>query len=287
MRGRYFGFLSLIVSAVFAFTSCSLLDSPEQIPAYIRIDTVLIKTNSQQGKPVHNLVDVWVDVGGKRIGTFEYPVIFPVLAEGKQSVMIMPGIKENGISEIREIYPFLQYVRFDTVFTSEEVLHITPVFEYKDDAVFSSWMESFEDPGHSLEDYLDTETSIEIDYDPEDGSNRIGIIKLDSLKNHFVCATKENIDVPWNDYEIYLELDYENSVEFGVGLAINSPGQVVTQNVINVSPRTYRNRIYINLTSAIRYQTYATSFKVFIKADLQSGQEDGIIYLDNIKLVHF
>jgi hypothetical protein len=47
------------------------------------------------------------------------------------------------------------------------------------------------------------------------------------------------------------------------------------------------NKVYVNL-SVPKYDTpSATDFQIFFGAQKEEGIEDALIYLDNLKLVHF
>ncbi len=95
-------------------TSCYKFDGDQTIPAYLKIDTVLLKTYyPEQGSNSNAIKDVWVYVNDQQIGAFELPAMFPVLAMGNQKLEIRPGIKVNGISSTRAPYPFYKPIIYE------------------------------------------------------------------------------------------------------------------------------------------------------------------------------
>src|SRR5690606_23802 len=73
----------------------------------------------------------------------------PVLSTGRSEVLISPGVKENGISATRKVYPF--YEPFDTVvdLQQESTLQIVPKFNYYPNTKFAL-NESFEGAGWTI-----------------------------------------------------------------------------------------------------------------------------------------
>ena len=55
-----------------------------------------------------NITDAWVTMDGINLGVFELPAQIPILDEGEHNFRISPGIKENGMSATRMIYPFYE-----------------------------------------------------------------------------------------------------------------------------------------------------------------------------------
>ncbi|MBI4647849.1 MAG: hypothetical protein HY738_14975 [Bacteroidia bacterium] len=280
-------FQSFFISVLLTY-SCGLINPDEPIPAYLRIDTVLFTTNAvTQGENTHKITDIWVDVDGKRIGTFEIPAIFPVITEGNHRLLIMAGIKNNGISSARKIYPFFTQIRIDTFFTPEAILELTPEFNYKPEAILDDWLEGFNDPGISLDTTSFSNTCIIVINDPRNLSNRIGAVFFDSQHSRFECIKSEEMDIPGNNSEIYLELDYENDVDIQVGILIRTTGSIVNNRIVGINKSSCRNKMYIDLTSYIRSQSNAYGYKVYFSAQTEDGQTQAKIYMDNIKIVHF
>lgn len=282
-------FFPVFVLVLFFISACELINPEEDIPAYINIDTVMLHTNRvTQGDNTHRIKDVWVDVDGVRLGTFEVPVRFPVLAEGSHRVLIMAGIWDNGIEGTRDIYPFYSRIEFDTVFTAAEIIEYTPVFHYSSAAKFDGWREDFESTLLTIESSDLSDTSIVLETDPSDMYNQFGAIYLTDSKNYYEAVNKTSVPVPTGSSDIYLELDYKTNNEFIIGLIINYVNTSPEVNpIVTINPKDEWNKIYINMTSYIKQATNPLSLNFYIRASKAPTVDEGQIYIDNIKLVNF
>ncbi|MDD5571886.1 MAG: hypothetical protein PHD97_12120, partial [Bacteroidales bacterium] len=134
----YTRIIILVVFLFIAFSSCKVIDPAEAIPSYIRIGKIDLNTNySTQGDSSNGIVDAWVYVDDQAIGAFELPVSIPVLNEGKRNVKISPGIKLNGMSGYRSIYPFYDsYVISNFELIKDSVRSIYPSVQYNANTKF-------------------------------------------------------------------------------------------------------------------------------------------------------
>ncbi|MCD6346268.1 MAG: hypothetical protein J7L96_02485, partial [Bacteroidales bacterium] len=125
-RKGAFGLIALVFIVLMG--SCEIINPPEQIPSYIRIDTFNVLVNDfDQGSASHMITDIWINIGGKIIGTYVMPFTIPTLETGLQTVIISPGIKVNGISASRRKYPFYKPVKLDIELHEGEIHLIEPV----------------------------------------------------------------------------------------------------------------------------------------------------------------
>lgn len=76
------------------------------MPSYLYIEKIGLNTQYEQGTASHKITDAWVYVDETLIGAFELPATIPILTEGLKKITIRPGIKLNGISNTRAIYPY-------------------------------------------------------------------------------------------------------------------------------------------------------------------------------------
>ncbi|MBU0764673.1 MAG: hypothetical protein KJ607_07555, partial [Bacteroidetes bacterium] len=232
--------------------SCDIINPEEDIPSYIRIESVDFSITGTPGGNTHNITDVWADLDGKVLGVFELPAIFPVLAEGPHTILLKPGIKTNGISDVRTVYPFYTNFELDTLFEPGNIIEICPDYKYKPEADRDDWQEDFEISGIiTLEASSVSDVELVVIDDPEKDGNHIGAIYLDDSNPSFDGFTKDGIDVPSGISEIYLEFDYQCNNEISVGLLINTPGQVVAKWALGINRHPVRNRIYIDLSDHI------------------------------------
>ena len=157
--------LSLIalIFSLLTLSSCETFDNEVTIPSYLQIDSVKIQTGeSTEGTNHQQISDVWVNINGTKIGTFELPSCFPILQEGNTPISIQAGIVKSGIHDFREIYPFFKKYR-DTLYLQKGKNNFTtPIFQYKKETNFLL-IENFEDAGMRLypTDTIDYSETIE------------------------------------------------------------------------------------------------------------------------------
>ncbi|HOY90996.1 MAG TPA: hypothetical protein PK891_04715, partial [Bacteroidales bacterium] len=100
---RKYLFLIFVIFIIFNITSCEWLDPAEQVPSYLQIDEVDLNVRPGEGSASHAINTVWVYVDGTANGVYELPAKVPLLYEGKHELIIMPGIKLNGITTTRAV----------------------------------------------------------------------------------------------------------------------------------------------------------------------------------------
>jgi hypothetical protein len=85
----------------------------------------------------------------------------------------------------------------------------------------------------------------------------------------------------------YLEITYQNSIPFQVGLLHQGSSGLGTYEIINVSPSSEWNTIYINLITYVRQIINLggdnTEFWIWLKAD--GADAEGYIQMDDIRLL--
>ncbi len=276
-----------ILFYIFLLYSCEI-DEKEKIPSYINIEKIELQTSHYQGTASENITDAWVSVNGNFIGVFELPAEFPVMETGEQKIIIKAGIKKNGISASRTIYPFYEAYEIEKVLEANKITKISPKISYKEETIFD-WIEDFESAGISL-DTVNSNSSLmeKIDSSVFEGqySGFTGIKIEDSL---FQFKTINKFEKPTNYSETYLEMNYKNNTEFVIGLIYETETSIKTIPVIYLNKKENWNKIYINLTQTFESYTEIKTYNLFF--GYAKGEEDEIIeakfYWDNFKLLHF
>jgi len=279
---------SIIIFFINTFISCELINPEEQIPSYIHIDKIdLHITSTEQSSGSQKITDAWVYIDDQLIGAFELPATFPVLWNGTHTITVKPGIKVNGISELRAIYPFYSSYIKDTNLVKGSVTKINPVVTYTTSTVFE-WKETFEDGGISLEKTSSSDTMIVATSDVSKVFEGIysGVVHLDNNHNLFECKTTNSFVLPFSDVPVFLELNYKSNESIFVGIIANTSTQSESRGVLYINKSDVWNKIYINLKSAINEYTNADNFRIFFHIEKTEGTESSEILLDNIKLVH-
>lgn len=285
MNKKYL-FLSLFAVIIF-FIACDKFEGEQEIPAYLKVDTILLADNPDfiEGTLNHNICDIWLYVDDQLVGAFELPALIPVLENGTHEIQINAGVKYNGMSGTRGPYPFYQPLIFDPFnFVIDSTISITPEVQYADNTVIA-YYENFDDGLSSLKptDYSDTAVLV---------FNNKGVIYLDSEHDKVECATNANEStgfyLPSDNSPVFLELEYSTNQVFGIGLYITTSFEIVKDPVIfiNATEEDEWKKIYINLTPNINAQENILYTNIYILAEKIEDLDLAEIQLENFKLIY-
>ncbi len=281
--------LPVITLAVF-FLSCNIINPPEDIPSYIKIDTLQVKvTNFDQGSASNSMTCMKINVAGTTIGFFQFPILVPCLSTGPQSLFIEPVYEVNGISGTREVYPFFTpYIgtgKFDLV--PGKVITVVPTTTYKKECKFV-WMEDFEDAGVTFIYPTYSDTVFKIQNDSVREGHFSGAIYLDTKHRFFEAYSSTDYALPMDGSKVILEFDYKSNRLMEVGVYVLADGSAVWNDLVYVRPSKTWTRIYIDLGTTAENNQTAVAFRPGFRAawDSTGIATQGII-MDNLKLIHF
>ncbi|TND08055.1 MAG: hypothetical protein FD123_2609 [Bacteroidetes bacterium] len=275
----------LLFFAAVSLTTCKLIDPAEDVPAYIHIDHIdLVNVNTAtQGTSQQQITEAWVYVDNELIGAFELPATLPVLFEGEHIIRVAAGVKQNGLSSTRAIYPFMKFYNETVNLQRGNTVTLQPQVEYFPGTSFP-WLEGFEDPGLSLIDIPSApfQNILEKDSYAFEGSFS-GFVRLTS--DTFDCEVKSagNFVLPTDGTPVWLELHYQCNNPFVVGVVTNTNE---FRPWIEVDTSAAWNKIYIDLTTVCSRQPIASTIQVYIAMQKTADIAEARIYLDNIKLLH-
>ena len=153
--------------------SCSKDKFLAEIPSYLNIESINLETESYEGSDSHNITDVWVTMDGNFLGAFELPSLIPILSDGEHEFRISPGIKVNGISATRIIYPFYEISDLFMIdggvynivnsnilcLYRDSIITINATTSYKDNLEFL-FIEDFEDAGLIIDTSENSDTNL-------------------------------------------------------------------------------------------------------------------------------
>jgi hypothetical protein len=281
-------FICLLFLAVAPFFSgCKLFDKTEEIPSYLRVSNVSLTTFSGQGTSSHAISDVWVFMDGELVGAFEVPCTIPILAEGSHSFVIRAGVKMNGTTTTRAIYPTYKGWEGSISLVRGQAVSISPNFQYFPATDFV-WLEDFDQPGTS---YTDSGAVVQNVFhlisDSTDPTlvfegGRSGYTKLDNdsfdmfIRSQFFTGL-----YPASSF-VYLELNYRCNQPFTVGIMTK---QFEYRSVGVVNANENWSKIYINLTDALNQAPSSTGYSFFITMRKPDSMAESFLYIDNIKVV--
>jgi hypothetical protein len=280
-------FVLLILVLFISLSSCEIINPEEQIPSYLRIDSIEYNIASSNEAKISNLTDAWVYIDDQILGAFELPAEFPVLAEGKHKVTIKPGIKVSGISETRGAYPFFENYITEVNFIADSAVSIIPVATYYKETQFFI-NEDFESSGVLFEKTSRSDTSLVKTNDTKlvlDGEFS-GVVHLNTNARMFECKSIEFLKIPTAGKPVFLEICYKSDIPFTIGFFANFFQTSEQHSVLVVNTSAVWNKIYINLADAISNYSDARDFNIFIGTTIPEGVSEATLYFDNIRLVH-
>ncbi len=291
---KYFNYYIFFIFLL--LNSCQLIDEEEKIPSYIHVEKVTLTTDySKQGSASEKITEAWLSIDDNLLGIFELPFTVPVLKTGKYKITIRAGIKNNGISASRRIYPFYKEYEIETDLIAGEISTIEPRITYKEEAKFV-WKEDFEDAGISL----DTLNNSTVDIEKTNTNIFEGKYALKSMFNNenkiLECSTIDSDGSvngrfyrPDNSGETYLEMNYKNNMSFTIGMYYFLDGSPQYMPVMSLLPKDDWNKIYIDFTEILTHYTNINNYHLYIYASKDSTETElnPELYFDNFKLIHF
>ncbi|WP_276132198.1 hypothetical protein [Polluticoccus soli] len=278
-------FLVLLISG----SGCNVINPSESIPTYVRIDSFsfVTKDYAREGSGSQKVTSAWVYFNNQAIGTFRLPATVPIVMDGPGDVNIIPGVALNGLS-FETQYPFFSTYDTSIAVAQGKTISITPKINYLESAKFQ-WKEDFElgignrfveVNSDKAEDTSITRVTDERVF--EGGGS--GYVQLDSKHPSSEIITNDPFTITQG--KSYLELNYQGTTSFVVGLQTTQSGNIVFEYIGGVKAKDSWNKIYFDLSAfTAKYQT--GSYRLMIKTTLDSGLSEGYVLLDNIKVVSF
>ena len=270
---------------LFVFVACK--KDEVAIPTYFQINEIGFYDNINGETSTSKISDAWFYVNDQKQGIYEMPCTFPVIGDGTNNIKIFSGIKVNGISASRDIYPF--YESYDTTinFISDSILSLLPTTKYKQNLNFYS--EDFDGLGNNFDISINSDTNF-ISPFPSDSVygelSNIGKVVLQDPFLNFEATTFEIDDFPSAGSPVYLELDYKNNSTFIIGAYVNFSQSVIKKSIIAINPSEDWNKIYVNLTPTINESIGAQSLKVFLSMLRPESMNSAELSIDNFKIIY-
>ena len=270
---------------LFVFVACK--KDEVAIPTYFQINEIGFNDNINGETSTSKISDVWFYVNDQKQGIYEMPCTFPVIGDGTNNIKIFSGIKVNGISASRDIYPF--YESYDTTlnFISDSILSLVPTTKYKQNLNFYS--EDFDGLGNNFDISINSDTNF-ISPFPTDSVygqlSNVGKVILQNPFLNFEATTFEIDDFPSAGRPVYIELDYKNNSTFIIGAYVNFSQSVIKKSIIAINPSEDWNKIYVNLTPTINESIGAQSLKVFISMLRPESMNSAELSIDNFKIIY-
>jgi hypothetical protein len=283
-----------IVISFFILGSCAKKMDATYIPSYVKIDNIVVNTTGSQGSSSSYITDAWVYLDGSDRGAYPLPARVPLLAEGKHTIKITPGIKLNGVAGTRVPYPMVEPVEVDVNLIKDSIVPLTIRSRYYTSSKFAL-IESFEDINLRFETTINnfaTWRVSDIDTDPDDfvfEGLHSGLALLDTSHYKLQVITKEDFDfLPKNGIPVFVELNFKtNTTIVFTGMSYGDDGVGESTDLLYLSPTDGEwKKIYINLTTYLSYDTDGNFYKFLLTADHNSSYDDSYVLIDNFKLIY-
>jgi hypothetical protein len=269
----------LVIIFVFIVPSC-IKKSPT--PAYLHIPAFAFTTNKLlQGSASNYITEAWVYVNKQPIGAYQLPCTIPIIADGITNLLVLPGIRVNGIIESRKDYPFYKSFEINKQLTPLKTDTIFPSSTYIDSIEFKM-KEDFENGTTFKKLFGDTTlirstTAGNVFEGAYSGvisfSNENDTVELISINNYNFLVGQPN----------YLEMDYKNDVALTIGLQANYSQTTTKYWAITLNPKTDWHKVYIELSDPIN-GLQATSYQLLLRCGSQNNANAKVM-VDNLKWI--
>lgn len=267
--------------------SCRAFDPAEEIPSYIRINTVSLSTTSAEGSSSHKITDAWIFIDGELIGGYELPCTIPILKEGNHTIMIRAGVKQNGLSSLRAIYPFYKGWESSINLTRGSITEVAPAFTYfpATNFIWHCGFESWSTYDDVTANYFPGLVIQESGIGAFEGSS--GHITLSEMNNYCHVQSSDSFLLD-PGHELYLELNYKCDQPFSIGLsyANTSTNGLLHLEWMEVAPSAEWNKLYVRLNDVLYGQQLSFEYHVYFRMSKPASPTETHIWLDNLKLIN-
>lgn len=275
----------LVAIGAFAFGGCTVFDPAEDIPSYVRINDITLQINNGviEGSGSEKITDAWLYIDGQLIGAYEMPVSIPVLNEGTHNILVLAGIKQNGLSTLRAIYPNYRGWASTITLTRGQVVTVNPVVDYYPATNFV-WMCDFDGAGTNIDDQFGPWPG-RLEEISGAGAFEIesGYVTLDADTTDFYAQTSQPYTFN-GSYDVYLEMNYSCNQPFVVGIYNIVNGEYIPWCEMLAS--TSWNKIYIRLNDALLTQQPGGIYHVYVAMKKSADVANPWLAIDELKLIN-
>ncbi len=285
MRGIY------LISLVALLYSCDVFDTKkEEIPGFVVITAADLQTNLDQGANTSNIVDATVFANSVFIGTFELPATVPILHPGTVQLQIAAGIKNNGLTNDRQIYPFYDFFEKEVTVIPDATVPITTdstiTFQYFPTGI-NYVIEDFEQIGYTLVPTgINTAELDQISSPPKNVKTITSLqVVLPPDSGRFNVVSQWNLSGLPKGNNMYLEIDFKGTVPLEIGIVTLDPS-IQFVFAVGLIPKQEYTKVYIDLTDEISQQISANNFEIYLDAQASNSSVSDSIFIDNLKFVY-
>lgn len=262
--------------------------------SWLKIESFQLEENlfaqNPQGELSHALTEAFVNMDGQYLGAFQLPIKIPIIGEGQHEIVILPGIINNGISDTKKRYPFVEPYTVSVNLLLEDTISITPITRYYAQTKFL--IEDFENAVLKIETDGASQAIIEKENDPAvvQWGNSYGAILLNPTDSLFIGYTNFGQSLPKQGAEVYLEMDYMNTNSMLTSVLSYSSTTFNDDIHIQINPQEEPpvwKHIYLDLKEIVSFRMNANTNEQGFTALLDEAGTSKYIYIDNLKVVYY
>jgi len=271
-------------------SGCGITDTFSPVPAYIRLENPKVLTDQSQGASTHKIKDVWVFQNGQIIGVYPLPAQVPLIVdEQDQEILLLAGIRNNGANDSPAFYPFYKSIIVKKKFEQLKTENIPLEFSYINQVKFNL-IADFEQVnlfGFDLDEK--PSTGIVLSSEASAAGQKSGKILLNKDYPFIEVATTDRIlksaGAPGKSY---IEMDYFGEGEIAIGIISYQEGGNTggLEYKVVLRPQTEWNKVYVEVTELINASSLK-DYRIALAFSLPAGKDEGVCYIDNVKLVRF
>lgn len=282
MLKTYYRFIvGIFLTATAVWNSgCNIINPSEPVATHVRIDSFSFENGAR-----HDIRYAWVYYNNNPVGAFDLPATVPIIASGKGTLQVAPGIPINGRGERPVAYPFFRIYTTELNYEPGKVQTVSPTTGYYDSVKYTVISE-FEGGITKFAKYFGTTTitTTSVDSLKLDGTGT-GLVVLPSSADSSIDSTRAPFKVP--EGAAFIEFEYKSSVNLQVGIRGLLGNSLITDiEGWGVLPSPTWKKFYVNITSFTNKYP-GGDYYFYIKTSVPSGQTSGKLLIDNIRLVTF
>ncbi len=278
----------VLISLLFAVSSCEKFSGDQTIPSYITIQSITITTDyTTQGSSSSNITDAWVYVDDDFLGAYELPARVPVLKKGSHQLTVVPGIKKNGIASTRTNYAFYNAIKKTVKLGQDSITSVGALVSSYSKGNTMPFREDFEGyPAFDTTKRSTTNIQYTLPGSPETFEREhSGKVVLDTAHGFFECQSHDEYLIP-STAPIYLEMNFNTTNAITVGLITYSYSNLYQIPVVTLNPtKNTWKKIYIDLSNSMYAYPGVTSFRIYLGTFIDPGMMQSTILFDNFKVI--
>ncbi len=255
-------------------------------PAYLQVSSPTVVDAGGQGIS-SKITDLWVYADHEPVGVWEPGKPIPILSSGGTKLMVMAGVRRNGITDNRIQYPFYANWEQTVDLVPGQTATIAPQFRYYNG--LDTWLADF----NTGQRFDTVNCTAVMQLVPSDSTligqgQQNGRIDLDL--GHASYRGVSSGDAFTGTDGAFLEMDYRSDTRLLVGVRYTQSGVQYEVAYVYALPTRKAdgsmpwNKLYIDLGEPWRAGG-ALDKRFYLKAELEGGATSGVIEVDNIKVV--